>query len=154
VDLDNLGERTLYVDCDVLEADGGTRTASVTAGWVALALACDRLYANGLLRGPVLRDQIAAISVGHVDGALALDLCYEEDSKARVDMNVVGTASGSVVEIQATAEGRAVPRKAIDEMTDLAFLGIQSLCAHQRSALQGAGVPLDRVLRPAAITQS
>jgi ribonuclease PH len=150
VDFEQLGERTLYVDCDVLEADGGTRTASVTAGWIALALACNRMYANGQLRGPVLRDQIAAISVGHVDGELALDLCYAEDSKARVDMNVVGTAQGAVVEVQGTAEGTAVPRSDIDRMMDLAFVGIEVLCAVQREALASAKVPLSRVLKGSA----
>jgi ribonuclease PH len=150
VDFEALGERTLYVDCDVLEADGGTRTASITAGWVALALACNRLYANGLLRGPVLRDQVSAISVGHVDGELALDLCYAEDSQARVDLNVVGTARGGVVEVQGTAEGSAVPRSDIDRMMDLAFVGIESLCKVQRDVLEGAKVPLARVLKGAA----
>jgi ribonuclease PH len=150
VDFEQLGERTLYIDCDVLEADGGTRTASITAGWIALALACNRMYANGLLRGPVLRDQVAAISVGHVDGELALDLCYAEDSQARVDMNVVGTATGGVVEVQGTAEGSAVPRGDVDRMIDLAFIGIESLCAVQRQALSDAKIPLARVLKGAA----
>ncbi len=146
VDMRKLGERSVYVDCDILEADGGTRTASVTAGWIALALAAHKMYARGLLSGPILRDQVAAISVGHVDGALALDLCYAEDSKARVDMNVVATAGGNIVEVQGTAEGVAVPRADVDAMMDLALEGISSLCAVQRAALEQAGVRLERVL--------
>ncbi len=149
VDMDRLGERTIQVDCDVLEADGGTRTASITAGWIALALAAHRMFANGQLKGPILRDQVAAISVGHVDGQLALDLCYAEDSTARVDMNVVGTAKGHVVEVQGTAEGVAVPRGDVDSMLDLALAGIASLCNVQNAALQEAGVKLDRILKGA-----
>jgi ribonuclease PH len=147
VDFDRLGERTVYVDCDVLEADGGTRTASITAGWIALALASNRLFANGQLNTPFLRDQVAAISVGHVEGELALDLCYAEDSRARVDMNIVGTAKGAVVEVQGTAEGAAVPRSDIDRMIDLGFVGIEHLCQIQRATLERAGVPLSRILR-------
>jgi ribonuclease PH len=147
VDMDKLGERTIQIDCDVLEADGGTRTASVTAGWIALALAANRMFANGLLKGPVLRDQVAAISVGHVDGQLALDLCYAEDSTARVDMNVVATAKGGIVEVQSTAEGAAVPRSDVDAMLDLALKGVQSLCALQTAALVEAGVKLERILK-------
>jgi ribonuclease PH len=150
VDTSKLGERTIQIDCDVLEADGGTRTASVTAGWIALALAAHRLYGKGLLKGPILRDQVASISVGHVDGELALDLCYAEDSTARVDMNVVGTAKGAVVEVQATAEGVAVPRSDVDGMLDLALSGVQSLCDHQLRALSEAGVKLERVLKGSA----
>lgn len=149
VDMSKLGERTIYIDCDVLEADGGTRTASVTAGWIALALAAHRLYGRGLLKGPVLCDQIASVSVGHVDGEFALDLCYAEDSTARVDMNVVATASGGVVEVQGTAEGRAVPRSDIDAMLDLALEGIASLSLIQRDVLERADVKLDRILRAA-----
>jgi ribonuclease PH len=148
--MDKLGERTIYVDCDVLEADGGTRTASVTAGWIALALAAHKLYGHGLLSGPVLCDQIGSISVGHVDGAYALDLCYAEDSTARVDMNVVATAAGAIVEVQGTAEGRAVPRADIDAMMDLALEGIASLANIQTSTLEGAGVKLDRILKAPA----
>lgn len=148
VDLHRLGERTITLDCDVLEADGGTRTASITAGWVALALASQRLFALGKLPSPFLCDQVASISVGLVDGHLALDLCYAEDSTASVDMNVVGTATGNLIEVQGTAEGRAVPRNTMDEMVDLAQVGIAALCQVQRQTLEGAGVPLDRVLRP------
>lgn len=149
VDFERLGERTISLDCDVLEADGGTRTAAITAGWVALALAANRLFASGVCPGPLLRDQVASISVGHVAGELALDLCYAEDSKARVDMNVVGTARGAVIEVQSTAEGSAVARSEIDAMIDLGFVGIESLCRVQRGALKAAAVPLSRVLRGA-----
>jgi ribonuclease PH len=138
--LQRLGERSVVIDCDVLEADGGTRTASVTAGWLALAFALDKLRTKSLLKQPVLRDQVAAISVGHVGGELALDLCYAEDSKARVDMNVVATARGGIVEVQGTAEGEAVPRTDLDRMIDLALEGIAELCAVQRRALEQAGV--------------
>lgn len=142
VNPERLGERTVIIDCDVLEADGGTRTASITGGWVALAVALDRLRVKGLLTGPPLRDQVAAISVGHVEGDLALDLCYAEDSIARVDLNAVGTATGSIVELQGTAEGEAVSRADMDAMIDLAQLGIESLCNVQRAMLQKAGIEL------------
>jgi ribonuclease PH len=150
VNMQRLGERSVVIDCEVLEADGGTRTASITAGWVALALAANKIYTLGLVSGPVLSDQVAAISVGHVDGSLALDLCYLEDSAARVDMNVVGTQQGNIVEVQSTAEGAAVPRAEIDSMIDLGLEGVASLCALQRAALDAAGVRLDRVLSQSA----
>ena len=140
VDLKRLGERTITVDCDVLEADGGTRTASITGGWVALALALDKLTRTGSLEQPVLRDQVAAVSVGHVDGGYALDLNYEEDSTARVDLNVVATARGGIVEIQGTAEGEAVGRSEVDAMIDLAVRGIAQLCRAQSGVLQAAGL--------------
>ena len=143
---ERLGERTVYIDCDVLEADGGTRTAAISAGWLALALALDKLRVKGLLKNSPLRDQVAAISVGHVDGELALDLCYAEDSIARVDLNAVGTAKGDIVELQGTAEGEAVPRADIDAMIDLAQLGIASICKVQRQILEQAGVDLGRLL--------
>jgi ribonuclease PH len=147
--LERLGERSIVIDCDVLEADGGTRTAAVTAGWIALALAVDKLRANKALKGPVIRDQVAAISVGHVAGELALDLCYAEDSRARVDLNLVATARGGIVEIQGTAEGEAVDRADVDKMVDLGLAGIEQLCAIQREALEAAGCDLSRLLRPA-----
>jgi ribonuclease PH len=147
VDLKRLGERSVFIDCDILEADGGTRTASITAGWIALALAMRRVSILGKLAGPVLRDQVAAISVGLVDGEHALDLCYTEDSKAAVDMNVVATAKGGIIELQGTAEGEAVSRSDMDRMIDLALKGVASLCQRQRLALEEAGVSLDQVLR-------
>jgi len=146
VDLERLGERTVHVDCDVLEADGGTRTASITAGWVALALALHCTARSGAAARKALRDQVAAVSVGHVDGEYALDLNYAEDSSARVDLNVAATARGDIVEIQGTAEGRAVARAEVDAMVDLALRGIGDLCALQREALAAAGVSVDQQL--------
>ena len=140
IDLDRLGERSVHLDCDVLEADGGTRTASVTGGFIALVLALAAIRKSGRLRQPALRDQVAAVSVGHVDGEFALDLCYAEDSTARVDLNLVATAKGAIVEIQGTAEGEAVPRKDVDEMVDLGLLGIEELVNVQNAAFAQAGV--------------
>lgn len=148
VDLERLGERTITIDCDVLEADGGTRTASVTGGFLALALALDAMQRRGDLPGPALRDQVAAISVGHLPLGLALDLVYIEDSAARVDLNVVATAKGAIVEIQGTAEGEAVERREIDAMIDLALEGIRSLAGAQRSVLSAGGVDLSRLFLP------
>ncbi len=146
VDLDKLGERTITLDCDVLEADGGTRTASVTGGFVALALALEKLRARGDLPTPVLREPVAATSVGVVaEDVLALDLVYLEDSAARVDLNVVATASQGIVEVQGTAEGEAVPRTTIDAMVDLALSGIARLVELQRATLAKAGVDLARL---------
>ncbi|HEX4338221.1 MAG TPA: ribonuclease PH [Polyangiaceae bacterium] len=146
IDLDRLGERTIVVDCDVLEADGGTRTASVTGGWLAVALALAESRKLGRIGRPVLRDQIAAVSVGHVSGHLALDLCYAEDSTARVDLNLVATAKGAIVEIQGTAEGEAVPRSDIDAMVDLGLEGVMQLVAVQNAVLASAGVDAKTVL--------
>jgi len=147
VDLERLGERSIAIDCDVLEADGGTRTASVTAGFIALALALDRLRLAGKLARPVLRDRVAAVSVGHVDDEFSLDLCYAEDSVARVDLNVVATGRAGIVEIQGTAEGEAVPRSDIDRMVDLALVGIEKLVGIQERVLGDAGVELKRLMR-------
>jgi ribonuclease PH len=146
VDLDRLGERSITLDCDVLEADGGTRTASITGGFVALCLALARLTKRGDVRGPVLVDQVAAVSVGHVDGALALDLCYAEDSVARVDLNLVATARGDIVEVQGTAEGRAVPRADIDRMVDLGLSGVAVLAGIQTKTLAAHGVDVGALL--------
>lgn len=146
VALERLGERTIHIDCDVLEADGGTRTASVTAGFIALSIALDRLRTSGKLARAALRDQIAAVSVGHVDDRLVVDLCYLEDSAARVDLNVVATAAGGIVEIQGTAEGEAIPKSELDQMVDLALDGIRQLCAIELEALQRAGVDIGRLL--------
>lgn len=146
VDLDQLGERSIVIDADVIEADGGTRTASITGGFIALALALHRLRAKGTLTKPVLRDQIAAISVGHVDDHLALDLCYAEDSTARVDLNLVATGTGGIVEIQGTAEGAAVPRTEVDQMIDLGLEGIATLCTIQRKVIADAGADLNRLM--------
>jgi ribonuclease PH len=148
IDLDALGERTIAIDCDVLEADGGTRTASITGGFVATALALARLSREGQLETKVVRDQVAAISVGHVDGTLALDLDYKEDSAARVDLNLVATARGSIVEVQGTAEGEAITRAELDRMIDLGLEGIRKLAAVQRDALERAGVELGQLFQP------
>ncbi len=148
VELDDLGERTIALDCDVLEADGGTRTASITGGFVALALAVDKLTKKGTLTKKVLRDSVGATSVGCVTGDdLALDLVYLEDSKARVDLNVVATGDGGIVEVQGTAEGEAIPRSTLDKMVDLGLSGIKSLTQIQRETLKNAGVDLDALLR-------
>ncbi len=137
VDLRKLGSRTVTIDCDVLEADGGTRTASVTGGFVALALALSKVQARAL------REPVAATSVGHLGVAgFALDLCYAEDSTARVDLNVVATASGKIVEVQGTAEGEPVERRDIDAMVNLALAGISKLARMQRDAIERAGVDL------------
>ena len=130
VDLSRLGERTVSVDCDVLQADGGTRTASITGGFVALSLA---LRKAGL--GQTVLNRIAAVSVGIVDGAALLDLDYSEDSRAEVDFNVVGTDAGTYVEIQGTAEGKPFDRAAMEQLLGLADLGLAALFAAQREVL-------------------
>ncbi len=150
VDLVALGERQISIDCDVLEADGGTRTASVTGGFVALALALAKLKEKGVLTRPVLRESIAAISCGILaNEELALDLVYKEDSKAEVDLNVVATASGKIIEIQGTAEGAPVARAQIDRMVDLSLAGIKLLTELQEAALARAGVELASLRMPA-----
>ncbi|MBD5656766.1 MAG: ribonuclease PH, partial [Candidatus Eremiobacteraeota bacterium] len=133
-DLKALGERSIVVDCDVLQADGGTRTAAITGAYVALSLALRRDFTPGTPKWPLAR-QIAAISVGYVDGIAHLDLQYSEDSRAEVDMNVAMTDAGSYVEVQGTAEARAFDRAQLDAMLDLARGGIESLFALQRGAL-------------------
>lgn len=134
-DQEALGERTVFIDCDVIEADGGTRTASVTGGFVALALAMERMVAAGILKGSPLIDTVAATSVGIVDDASLLDLCYEEDSRAEVDMNVVMTGSGDFVEIQATAEGRPFAGSELQDLLALAAAGIRRLQDSQLTVL-------------------
>jgi ribonuclease PH len=142
VDLHKLGERQIAIDCDVLEADGGTRTASITGGFVALAVALSKLTADGRLTQPVIREPVAATSVGYLNDDLALDLVYLEDSKAEVDLNLVATRSGAIIEVQGTAEGAPVPRKDILRMMDMALVGIERLTHLQEKALAGAGVDL------------
>lgn len=137
-DLDALGERTLWVDCDVLQADGGTRCASITGAYVALAQGIARLRASGAIEGEPLRDSIAAVSVGVVDGRVVLDLPYAEDSRADVDMNVIATGSGRFVEVQGTGEEATFSREELDAMTDLALSGIAQLTRAQKDALAGA----------------
>jgi len=131
-----LGERTVIVDCDVIQADGGTRTAAITGGFVALALALERMVAAGILKSVPLQDSVAAISVGIVDDVAMLDLAYDEDSRAAVDMNVVVTGNGRFVEIQATAEGRPFIGSELQKLLDLATAGIGQLTAQQQTLLQ------------------
>jgi ribonuclease PH len=134
-DLKALGERTIWLDCDVIQADGGTRTASVTGAFVALALALERMVAAGMLRAVPLFDSVAATSVGIVDDQLLLDLAYEEDSRAQVDMNVVMTGSGRFVEVQATAEGRPYTEQELQQLLALATAGIRRLVETQQELL-------------------
>jgi ribonuclease PH len=136
VDLEAVGERTLLVDCDVLQADGGTRTAAITGAFVAVVLALRTLPAEVLVRWPV-REAVAAVSAGVVAGELVLDLTYEEDSQAAVDFNVVMTSSGRFVELQGTAEGEPFDRTVADRLIDLASAGIQQLHQQQLAALGG-----------------
>jgi ribonuclease PH len=139
VDLDALGERTVWLDCDVLQADGGTRCASICGAWVALHQALSRQIDPGALAALPLRDSIAAISVGMVDGAPLLDLAYSEDSRAESDMNVVMTGGGRLVEVQATAEGHTFSRAELDVLLDLAEAGVRALTAAQLAAVAPAG---------------
>ena len=134
-DLKALGERTVWVDCDVIQADGGTRTASVTGAFVALALALERMVAAGIIRSVPLIDSLAATSVGIVGDQLLLDLAYEEDSRAQVDMNVVMTGGGRFVEVQASAEGRSYTNDELQGLLDLAIGGIQHLTGKQQELL-------------------
>ena len=140
-DQEALGEKTVWIDCDVIEADGGTRTASITGAFVALALAMERLVAAGMLKASPLIDTVAATSVGIVDDISLLDLCYEEDSRADVDMNFVMTAGGKMVELQATAEHRVFDDQQLAKMLGLAKKGVQELIGKQREVLSGLMLP-------------
>jgi ribonuclease PH len=135
VDMKLLGERTVILDCDVLQADGGTRTAAITGACAALAIALGKLVAAGTLKQSPLRELVAATSVGIVDGRVLLDLAYEEDARAEVDMNVVMLASGGFVETQATAERGTYTRAQMNEMLDVAERGIRDLLAAQKESL-------------------
>jgi len=135
VDFEALGERTVWVDCDVLEADGGTRCAAITGGFVALELALQGLIAEGLLSSMPLTESVAAVSCGVVDGVPVLDLDYPEDSTAEVDMNVVMTGDGGLVEVQATGERTPLSRASLDALLSLAATGIERLRETQRSAV-------------------
>jgi len=135
VDLQQLGERTITLDCDVIQADGGTRTASITGAFVALGLAMEKLVEAGTLSAAPIRDFVAAVSVGIVEGAILLDLCYEEDSRADVDLNFVMTGGHKIVEVQATAEQHPFEEAQLKKMIDLAGRGIESLISKQRSIL-------------------
>ena len=135
VDLVALGERQITLDCDVLQADGGTRCASITGAWIALHDACTQLVASGKLAASPIRDQVAAISVGIHQGQAVLDLDYPEDSACDTDMNVIMTGSGGIVEIQGTAEGEPFTRLQMNELVDLAENGIRQLLALQKDAV-------------------
>ena len=137
-DLLQLGENTVYLDCDVIDADGGTRCAGITGASVALALACRRGGAGRIFPGNPFRENVAAVSVGIIDGVPMLDLCYEEDSRAEVDMNVVMTGSGRLVEVQGTAEGAPFSRAQLNELIDLAEVGLRQLFEQQRIAIETA----------------
>jgi len=130
--LTELGERTIWVDCDVLQADGGTRTASITGGFVAMVLALGKLNQAGAINAVPVLDYVAATSVGVIGGVPMLDLAYEEDSRAEVDMNVIKTGDGRFIEVQGTAEGAPFDRDALDSLLDLAGAGITALIALQR----------------------
>ncbi len=134
-DLARLGERTIWVDCDVIQADGGTRTASITGAFVALGLALGKLVEAGTLAAVPVTDFVAAVSIGIVEGEILLDLCYEEDSRADVDMNFVMTASGKLVEVQATAEHHVFDDAQLTKMMAMARRGVQDLIAKQRAVL-------------------
>jgi ribonuclease PH len=133
--LTELGERSIYVDCDVIQADGGTRTASITGGFVALVLALERLRSQGAIPRVPVTDYVAATSVGIIDGTPMLDLAYDEDSRAEVDMNVVKTSDGRFIEVQGTAETRPFDRAGLDGLLALAETGINALVAKQRDVV-------------------
>ncbi len=135
--LPELGERTVWVDCDVIQADGGTRTASITGGFVAMVLALQRLRESGVLKAIPIQDHVAATSVGIVSGVPMLDLAYDEDSKADVDMNVVKTGDGRFIEVQGTAEGPPFERRALDDLMELADAGIRQLVTLQKTVIGG-----------------
>ncbi|HET6712445.1 MAG TPA: ribonuclease PH [Actinomycetota bacterium] len=137
IDLSRLGERTITIDCDVLQADAGTRTASITGGYIALAIALRGLEAEGKVPGDLLAGSVAAVSVGIVEGEPRLDLCYEEDAGAEVDFNVVMTGSGEFVEVQGTAEGTPFSRADLGSMLDLAAAGVARLTELQHQVLTG-----------------
>jgi ribonuclease PH len=134
-DLRALGERTIYIDCDVLHADGGTRTAAITGAYVAFALASNKLLKAGKITRPLMTDQVAAVSVGIVDNIALLDLKYDEDSRAQVDMNIVCTSKGRFIELQGTAEKGPFSREQMDELVALGMQGIEVLIAKQKSII-------------------
>jgi ribonuclease PH len=138
VDLKKLGERQIVLDCDVLQADGGTRCASITGAYVALAIACNKLIKAGTLAATPLTDSVAAVSVGVYEGTPVLDLDYDEDSNCETDMNVVMTGSGGFVEVQGTAEGKPFSRNEMDALLNLADAGLTQLKAVQTAAIESA----------------
>ena len=139
-DLSRLGERTLWIDCDVIQADGGTRTASITGAFVALGMALEKLVEAGTLPAVPLKDLVGAVSVGIVEGEILLDLCYEEDSRADVDMNFVMTASGKLVEVQATAEHQVFDDAQLQKMIALARRGVEELIEKQQAVLSAVSL--------------
>jgi ribonuclease PH len=134
-DLKSLGERTVWIDCDVIQADGGTRTASITGAYVALVEAMRRWISKGIIKVDPIRDSIAAVSIGIVDGKVLLDLAYEEDSRADVDMNFVMTGSGKFVEVQGTAESAPFTKKQMERMTEVAQQGIREILKAQQKII-------------------
>jgi ribonuclease PH len=136
-DMEKLGERTIFLDCDVIQADGGTRTASITGAFVAMGLAMRRMVESGTMTAAPIRDYVAATSIGIVDGEIMLDLAYEEDSRADVDMNIVATGSKKLIEVQATAERRPFDDAQLAKMMALARQGIEALIGRQQAVLSG-----------------
>ena len=143
-DLTGFGERTIWIDCDVIQADGGTRTASITGAYVAMVDAFRKMLKERLIKKIPIKDSVAAISVGKVEGSIVLDLNYEEDSRAEVDMNVVMTGLGGFVEIQGTAEGAVFSKQEMDDLVRLARKGIQELTKIQKKVLSLPPLPTER----------
>jgi ribonuclease PH len=141
-DLQTLGEKTIWVDCDVIQADGGTRTASITGAYVALAEAVKSWLHHGVISVDPLKDAVAAVSIGIVEGKILVDLCYEEDSKADVDMNFVMTGAGKFIEVQGTAEASPFTRKQMERMAEIAQLGIRELIKTQKKVIGNLIVPV------------
>jgi ribonuclease PH len=141
-DLRSLGEKTIWVDCDVIQADGGTRTLSITGAYVALAEATRKWRQRGILATDPIKDSVAAVSIGMVDGKILLDLSYEEDSKADVDMNFVMTGSGKFIEVQGTAETRPFTRKQMERMAEIAQSGIKELLREQKKVIASLPPPV------------
>ncbi len=137
VDMEKLGERSIIVDCDVIQADGGTRCASITGGFIALALAIDKLVENGEIAENPITKQVAALSVGIVGDEPVCDLCYEEDCRAETDMNVIMTSNGGFIEVQGTAEGKELTKLQLAELLELAEKGMQTLFEKQNEVLNG-----------------
>lgn len=137
--LGNLGERTFWIDCDVIQADGGTRTASITGAYVALMEAARQWTQRGVIPDELIQDAVAAVSVGVVDGKVLLDLTYEEDSRAEVDMNFVMTGTGKFIEVQGTAEAHPFSKKKLDQMAEIAYGGIQEILKVQKKVLARIG---------------
>lgn len=138
-DLKSLGERSVWIDCDVIQADGGTRTASITGAYVALTEAVRRWLERGIIPDNPIKDAVAAVSIGMVDGKVLLDLCYEEDSKAEVDMNFVMTGSGKFIEVQGTAESAPFTRRQMERMSEIAQQGIKELIKAQKKIIASLG---------------